>query len=61
MGWPEADGIEKNKQGRIVPVDIPMAKVNDNFNILTEKVPITELNVLNDIVLRLRIKFIPLY
>ena len=53
MVWPEADGIDKNKQGRIVPAHIPMDKVNGIADLLTDKSLITDFNFPNDIVLRL--------
>jgi len=61
MVWPDADGIEKNKQGRIVPIHIPIDKVNDITDLLMKKAPITDFIFLNDIVLRLPSKLIPLY
>ena len=61
MVWPDADVIGKNKQGRIIPVHIPMDKVNDVADLLTEKAPITDFNFPDDIVLVLYNKFIPLY
>jgi hypothetical protein len=36
MVWPETDGIDKNKQGRIVPAHIPMDKVNGIADLLTD-------------------------
>ena len=53
MVWPEADGIEKDKQGGIVPVHIPIDKINDITNLLTDKSLITDFNFPNDIILRL--------
>ena len=50
MVWPDADGIEKNIQRRIVPVHIPIGMVNDIADLLTDKSPITDLNIPNDIV-----------
>ena len=50
MVWAGADGIEKNKQGRIVPVHIPVDKINDIADLLTTKAPTTDLNFPNDIV-----------
>ena len=61
MVWPEADGIEQNKQARIIPVHIPTDKVNDVADLLTEKATITDFNFPNDIILILYNKFIPLY
>ena len=52
MVWPGADGIEK-KQRRIVPVHIPIDMVNDIADLLTDKSPITDFNLPNDITLRL--------
>ena len=60
MVWPDADEIEKNRQGKIVPVHIPMDKVNGIADLLTDKSPITDFNLPNDIVLRLYSKLIPL-
>jgi hypothetical protein len=36
MVWPDADGIDKNKQDRIIPVHIPIDKVNDIADLLTD-------------------------
>jgi len=44
MAWHEADGIDKNKQVRIVPVHIPIVKINDIADLLIKKAPITDLN-----------------
>jgi hypothetical protein len=61
MVWPEADGIEKNEQGRIVPIHIPIDKANGMADLLIDKSPITDFNFPNDKVLRLPGKLIPLY
>jgi hypothetical protein len=36
MIWQEADGIEKNKQRKIVPAQITMDKVNGIAGLLTD-------------------------
>jgi hypothetical protein len=60
MVWPNVDGIER-KQERIVPVHIPIDKVNDIADLLTDKSPIADFDLPNDITLRLYSKLMFLY